>query len=68
MTLLMEGKESRAQLDDGEFQFTGDTPALYYAQQHGSTSHNNAKRPRLDQLCQQDFTRRHSTAFLLMLL
>lgn len=44
MTLLLEGKDSRAQKMMDQFQFTGDTPALYYAQaawefQHG----NNAK-------------------------
>src|SRR5947208_1788742 len=32
MTLLLEGKESRAHAMMEEFQFTGDTPALYYAQ------------------------------------
>src|SRR5580700_1839103 len=32
MTLLLEGKESRAHAMMDEFQFTGDTPALYYAQ------------------------------------
>ncbi len=32
MTLLLEGKDSRAQKMMEQFQFTGDTPALYYAQ------------------------------------
>src|SRR5213082_2487228 len=32
LTLLLEGKESRAHAMMEEFQFTGDTPALYYAQ------------------------------------
>lgn len=32
LTLLLEGKDSRAQKMMEQFQFTGDTPALYYAQ------------------------------------
>jgi tetratricopeptide (TPR) repeat protein len=32
MTYLLEGKDSRAQKLMEQFQFTGDTPALYYAQ------------------------------------
>src|SRR5207237_9638438 len=42
MTLLMEGKESRAHSMMEEFQFTGDTPALYYAQAAWEHKHNNA--------------------------
>src|SRR6266545_2433624 len=41
MTLLMEGKESRAHSMMEEFQFTGDTPALYYAQAAWDYKHNN---------------------------
>src|SRR5216110_3515832 len=41
MTLLLEGKESRAQAMMEEFQFTGDTPALYYAQAAWEFKHNN---------------------------
>ena len=51
----MEGKESRAHSMMEEFQFTGDTPALYYAQAAWEYKHNNAQKGRgLDQLCQQD--------------
>ena len=32
LTLLLEGKDSRAQKVMEQFKFTGDTPALYYAQ------------------------------------
>jgi Flp pilus assembly protein TadD len=42
MTLLLEGKESRAHAMMEEFQFTGDTPALYYAQAAWEYKHNNA--------------------------
>jgi Flp pilus assembly protein TadD len=42
MTLLLEGKESRAQKMMEQFQFTGDTPALYYAQAAWEFKHNNA--------------------------
>ena len=38
MTLLLEGKDSRAQKMMEQFQFTGDTPALYYAQAAWSLS------------------------------
>src|SRR5205085_918143 len=43
MTYLLEGKDSRAQKMMEQFQFSGDTPALYYAQaayefQHSSPS------------------------------
>ena len=41
MTLLLEGKESRAQAMMEQFQFTGDTPALYYAQAAWEFKHNN---------------------------
>src|ERR1700730_6232499 len=41
MTLLLEGKESRAQRMMEQFQFTGDTPALYYAQAAWGFKHNN---------------------------
>ncbi len=41
MTLLLEGKESRAQKMMEQFEFTGDTPALYYAQAAWEFKHNN---------------------------
>jgi tetratricopeptide (TPR) repeat protein len=41
MTLLLEGKESHAQKMMEQFQFTGDTPALYYAQAAWEFKHNN---------------------------
>jgi len=41
MTLLLEGKDSRAQKMMDQFQFTGDTPALYYAQAGWEFKHNN---------------------------
>lgn len=41
MTLLLEGKEGRAQKMMEQFQFTGDTPALYYAQSAWEFTHNN---------------------------
>lgn len=41
MTLLLEDKESRAQRMMEQFQFTGDTPALYYAQAAWEFKHNN---------------------------
>ena len=44
MTLLLEGKESRAHAMMEEFQFTGDTPALYYAQAAWEYKHNNAEK------------------------
>src|SRR3989442_3166022 len=44
MTHLMEGKESRAHSMMEEFQFTGDTPALYYAQAAWEYKHNNAQK------------------------
>jgi tetratricopeptide (TPR) repeat protein len=44
MTLLLEGKESRAHAMMDEFQFTGDTPALYYAQAAWEYQHHNAEK------------------------
>ena len=44
MTLLLEGKESRAQSMMEQFQFTGDTPALYYAQAAWEFRHNNGEK------------------------
>ena len=46
MTYLLEGKDNRAQKMMEQFQFSGDTPALYYAQaawefQHGNTDKAN---------------------------
>ena len=41
MTFLLEGRESRAQKMMEQFQFTGDTPALYYAQAAWEFKHNN---------------------------
>ncbi len=41
LTLLLEGKESRAQKMMEQFQFTGDTPALYYSQAAWEFKHNN---------------------------
>ena len=47
MTLLLEGKESRAQTMMEQFQFTGDTPALYYAQAAWEFKHNNPEKAEL---------------------
>ena len=44
MALLMDGKESRAHSMMEEFQFTGDTPALYYAQAAWEYKHNNGQK------------------------
>src|SRR6201987_2771475 len=44
MTLLLQGKESRAHSMMEQFQFTGDTPALYYAQAAWEYKHNNAQK------------------------
>ena len=44
LTLLLEGKESRAHAMMDEFQFTGDTPALYYAQAAWEFQHNNPEK------------------------
>src|SRR5207248_637696 len=41
---LLEGKESRAHAMMDEFQFTGDTPALYYAQAAWEFQHNNPEK------------------------
>src|SRR5213082_1523044 len=41
MTWLLEGKDSRAQKLMEQFQFTGDTRALYYAQAAWEFKHNN---------------------------
>ncbi len=46
LTYLLEGKDARAQKMMEQFQFTGDTPALYYAQaawefKHGDTAKAN---------------------------
>src|SRR5437016_11150957 len=41
MTYLLEGKDSRAQKMMEQFQFSGDTPALYYAQAAWEFQHNN---------------------------
>lgn len=42
LTLLLEGKDARAQKMMEQFQFTGDTPALYYAQAAMEFKGNNA--------------------------
>src|SRR5437899_874039 len=44
LTLLLEGKESRAHAMMEEFQFTGDTPALYYAQAAWEFKHKNPEK------------------------
>src|SRR5437870_9968954 len=44
MTHLLEGKESRAHAMMEEFQFTGDTPAVYYAQAAWEYKHNNPEK------------------------
>jgi len=44
MTLLLQGKESRAHSMMEEFQFTGDTPALYYAQAAWEYKHNSPEK------------------------
>lgn len=41
MTLLLEDKDSQAQKMMEQFQFTGDTPALYYAQAAWEFKHDN---------------------------
>src|SRR5260370_13472256 len=41
MTWLLEDKNSHAQKLMEQFQFTGDTPALYYAQAAWEFKHNN---------------------------
>lgn len=42
LTWLLEGKDARAQKLMEQFQFTGDTPALYYAQAAWEFKNNNA--------------------------
>ncbi|MDQ6861484.1 MAG: tetratricopeptide repeat protein [Verrucomicrobiota bacterium] len=42
LTYLLEGKDARAQKMMEQFQFTGDTPALYYAQAAWEFKHDNA--------------------------
>lgn len=42
MTLLLEGHDAEAQHMMEQFKFTGDTPALYYAQAAWSFKHGNA--------------------------
>ena len=44
MTLLLEGKESPAHAMMEQFQFTGDTPALYYAQAAWEFKHGNPEK------------------------
>jgi Flp pilus assembly protein TadD len=44
MTLLLEGKDSRAQAMMEQFQFTGDTPALYYAKAAWEFKHTNPEK------------------------
>ncbi|HEX8679351.1 MAG TPA: tetratricopeptide repeat protein, partial [Chthoniobacterales bacterium] len=41
LTYLLDGKDARAQKMMEQFQFTGDTPALYYAQAAWEFKHNN---------------------------
>ena len=41
LTLLLEGKDARAQKMMEQFKFTGDTPALYYSQAAWEFKHNN---------------------------
>ena len=42
MTLLLEGKDAQAQQLMDQFKFTGDTPALYYAQSAWEFKHGRA--------------------------
>ena len=42
LSLLLEGKDARAQKIMEQFKFAGDTPALYYAQAAWEFKHNNA--------------------------
>ena len=44
MTYLLEGKDSRAQKIMEQFQFSGDTPALYYAQAAWEFQHSNEEK------------------------
>src|SRR3712207_8377652 len=51
LTLLLEGKDSRAQKMMEQFQFTGDTPALYYAQAARSEEHTSELQSRQYLVC-----------------
>lgn len=42
MTLLLEGNDAQAQQMMDQFKFTGDTPALYYAQAAWAFQHDNS--------------------------
>ncbi|MGZ5023390.1 MAG: tetratricopeptide repeat protein [Chthoniobacterales bacterium] len=44
LTYLLEGKDARAQKMMEQFQFTGDTPALYYAQAAWEFKHGDANK------------------------
>jgi tetratricopeptide (TPR) repeat protein len=44
LTYLLEGKDSRAQKLMEQFQFSGDTPTLYYAQAAWEFQHNNPEK------------------------
>jgi tetratricopeptide (TPR) repeat protein len=44
LTYLLEGKDSRAQKVMEQFQFSGDTPALYYAQAAWEFKHDNPEK------------------------
>ena len=44
LTYLLEDKDSRAQKLMEQFQFSGDTPALYYAEAAWEFKHNNAEK------------------------
>src|SRR6266496_4427185 len=44
LTYLLEGKDSRAQKLMEQFQFSGDTPALYYAEAAWQFKHDNAEK------------------------
>src|SRR5207237_5536420 len=44
LTYLLEGKDSRAQKLMEQFQFSGDTPALYYAEAAWDFKHDNAEK------------------------
>jgi predicted Zn-dependent protease len=44
LTYLLEGKDSRAQKLMEQFQFSGDTPALYYAEAAWQFKHDNANK------------------------
>src|SRR5207248_1036613 len=44
LTYLLEGKDSRAQKLKEQFQFSGDTPALYYAEAAWEFKHDNVEK------------------------